>query len=98
LIGGIRPEEYDHFHELIIVDEVARAGSGGILWALFGGLAIGLPPILLFGSKYLQDKVCRDCLTGKKVICLAITEPQAGSDVANLKTEAKITPTASTTL
>jgi alkylation response protein AidB-like acyl-CoA dehydrogenase len=31
-------------------------------------------------------------LAGKKFICLAITEPSAGSDVANLKTTAKLTP------
>lgn len=40
----------------------------------------------------MQDKVTRPCLTGEKVICLAITEPYGGSDVANLRTEAKKTP------
>jgi alkylation response protein AidB-like acyl-CoA dehydrogenase len=29
---------------------------------------------------------------GEKIICLAITEPSAGSDVANIKTEAKKSP------
>lgn len=92
LPGGIKPEELDHFHELILFDEVGRCGSGGVCWAMTGGLSIGLPPILHFGSKFLQDKVVRPCLLGEKVICLAITEPSAGSDVANLKTEAKLTP------
>ena len=32
--------------------------------------------------------MCGPCLRGEKVICLAITEPSAGSDVANLKTTA----------
>ena len=41
-----------------------------------------------FGSKYLQDKVVKDCLQGKKFICLAITEPLAGSDVASIRTTA----------
>jgi len=86
--GTITPEEFDSFHELILVDELARCSSGGVMWALFAGLSSGLPPISLFGSKFLQDKVCRACLTGEKVICLAITEPYAGSDVANLKTTA----------
>lgn len=45
-----------------------------------------------FGSKYLKDKVAGACLRGEKTICLAITEPSAGSDVANLQTEAKKTP------
>jgi alkylation response protein AidB-like acyl-CoA dehydrogenase len=54
-----------------------------------GGLGIGLPPIIHFGSRYLKNKVIRDCLSGEKHICLAITEPTGGSDVANLQTEAK---------
>lgn len=44
---------------------------------------------MLFASKNIKDKVARDCLFGRKGICLAITEPHAGSDVANLTTVAK---------
>jgi len=29
IIGGVKPEEFDVFHELILVDEVSRCGSGG---------------------------------------------------------------------
>ena len=86
----MKPEEYNHFHELILIDELGRAGSGGLMWAIFGGLSIGLPPVLNFGSQYLKDKVAKDCLTGKKVICLAITEPYAGSDVAAIQTSAEL--------
>jgi alkylation response protein AidB-like acyl-CoA dehydrogenase len=50
-----------------------------------GGLGIGLPPVLHFGSPALQDKVAPGCLSGDKFICLAITEPYAGSDVAALR-------------
>jgi len=92
LAGGIAPNEFDAFHEMILLEEVSRAGSGGVVWGLFAGLSIGLPPVLHFGNKALQEKVCRPCLMGEKVICLAITEPSAGSDVANLKTTAKLTP------
>ena len=56
------------------------------------GLGIGLPPVINFGSEYLKDKVVKDCLAGRKNICLAITEPSAGSDVANLVSEAKLSP------
>ncbi|KAJ3297994.1 hypothetical protein HK104_011289 [Borealophlyctis nickersoniae] len=90
-IGGVKPEEFDAFHEFIICDELSRCGSGGVLWGLIGGLGIGLPPVIHFGSDYLKDKVVKDCLQGRKNICLAITEPSAGSDVANLLTEAKKT-------
>lgn len=88
---GIKPEEFDGFHEFIICDELSRCGAGGVLWGLIGGLGIGLPPVLHFGSDYLKDKVVAECIEGRKNICLAITEPSAGSDVANLKCEAKKT-------
>ncbi|CAG8575653.1 2229_t:CDS:2 [Funneliformis caledonium] len=90
-IGGVKVEEFDHFHEFIVTDELARCGSGGVLWGLTGGLGIGLPPILKFASEELKRKVAPECLAGVKNICLAITEPYAGSDVANIKTEAKLT-------
>lgn len=53
-----------------------------------------LSPVLLFLVSlesiisHFQDKVCRDVITGQKLIALCITEPQAGSDVRNLKTTA----------
>jgi alkylation response protein AidB-like acyl-CoA dehydrogenase len=53
------------------------------------GLGIGLPPVIQHGSDYLKKKVVPACLGGDKVICLAITEPTAGSDVAGLKCEAR---------
>lgn len=84
------PEGYDYFHELITVDEVARMG-GGVAWAILGGLGIGLPPVINFkipGNPVLRDRVIKDCLGGEKMICLCISEPTAGSDVAGMKTTA----------
>ena len=91
LAGGLTPDQFDAWTELLITDEISRLGSGGLAWGILGGLSIGLPPILKFGSKYLQDKTCAQCLSGEKVICLAITEPYAGSDVANIQCQAKKT-------
>ncbi|KAL0077398.1 putative acyl-CoA dehydrogenase [Phycomyces blakesleeanus] len=89
LPSGVSAEEFDIFHEFICVDEVARCGSGGFLWALMGGLSIGLPPVINFGSKEMKERVVPGCLSGDKIISLAITEPSGGSDVANLQTTAK---------
>ena len=88
--GDIKPEEFDVWCELISIDEIARCGSGGVVWGLFGGLSIGLPPVSHFGSDELRKRIVGPCLRGEKVICLAITEPYAGSDVANIQCEAKL--------
>ena len=87
-IGSGGPENYDSFHALIFTDELGRCGSGGVLWGIMGGLGIGLPPVYHFGSDYLKEKCVGPCLRGEKFICLAITEPYAGSDVASLRTSA----------
>lgn len=92
IISGLKPSEFDVFHELIGTEELSRCGSGGVLWGLFGGLSIGLPPVLQVGSEEMKQKVAVPCLAGEKFICLAITEPSAGSDVANLKCTAVKTP------
>ena len=56
------------------------------------GSVIGLPPVLNFGRPEVRDRVVPDVLSGKRLICLAISEAFAGSDVAGLKTTAIKTP------
>jgi acyl-CoA dehydrogenase len=56
--------------------------------SLTTGVSFGIPPILKFGNKQLQERFLPDLLLGKKRICIAITEPGAGSDVANIQTTA----------
>lgn len=86
----VSPEQWDLFHELIVTDELSRTGSGGFVWNLVGGFGIGCPPVAKFGTKALKDRILPGLLSGEKRICLAITEPDAGSDVANLTCEAKL--------
>ncbi|CAE8621926.1 unnamed protein product, partial [Polarella glacialis] len=82
--------EPNYFHELVMYDELSRVGSGGFLWGVAGGTTIGLPPIYHHATEAVKDMVVGPCLRGEKVCCLCITEPTAGSDVANLKTSAKL--------
>ena len=86
--GGTPPKDFDAFHDLILVDELSRCAAGGVLWSCFFCFGIALPPVLKTGSDYLKNKVARDVITGKKIMCLAVTEPYAGSDVAGLQTTA----------
>lgn len=84
--GGVR-DGVDIFHSIIASEELARAGSGGLIAGLMTH-GIGLPPIIALGSDELKARVAPDVLTGKKLIALCVTEPSGGSDVANLKTRA----------
>ena len=49
---------------------------------------MALPPIINFGSQFLKDLVVRDVVQGRTTISLIISEPTAGSDVANVQTTA----------
>ncbi len=64
-------------------------GSGGLLASLFSH-NIGLPPVLRYGSEALQQKVIPPVLQGEQIAALAITEPGGGSDVASLRTTARL--------
>ena len=43
-------------------------------------------------NRELRDRVTEEVLSGKKKMCLAVTEAFAGSDVAGLRTTAEKTP------
>lgn len=71
---------------------MARSGLAGPPGSLTTGISFGVPPILRFGNIQLQERFLPELLTGKKRTCIAITEPGAGSDVANIATTAVKTP------
>jgi acyl-CoA dehydrogenase len=69
---------------------LARHGaSGGVFASLFSH-NIGLPPLLNHGTPELQQEVIPPVLRGEKIAALAITEPGGGSDVAALRTTARL--------
>ncbi len=87
------PERYggtegDRFMRIIAMQEIARAGCGGVGAGLFSH-TIGAPPILHRGSEEMKARVLPQILSGEKISALAITEPSGGSDVANLRTTAR---------
>ncbi len=78
----------DGWYRLVATEEIARAGSGGLMASLFSH-SIGLPPIVAHGSQALQRRIVPEVLAGEKIAALAITEPGGGSDVARLCTKAR---------
>ncbi len=84
-LGGVPG---DQFHRIVLSQELARAGSGGVSASLMSH-TIGTPPIVALGSEEMKRRVVPQILSGEKISALAITEPGGGSDVANLSTTAR---------
>ena len=87
------PEEYggvecDLFHRIAMTEEFIKAGSIGLVAGLFS-LNIAVPPILALGTEEQKQRFVPPVLAGEKVAALGITEPNAGSDVANIQTRAE---------
>ncbi len=67
---------------------IESGGSSGLVAALFTH-GIALPHIIANGSADLIDEYVRPTLAGEKIGSLGVTEPDGGSDVANLRTRAR---------
>lgn len=91
ILGVVKVDEWDYLHTGIFSDEMSRSGLAGPGASLTTGIAFGVPPLLKYGSKELQERFLPDLLLGRKRTCIAITEPGAGSDVANIETTAEKT-------
>ncbi|CAJ1335716.1 unnamed protein product [Effrenium voratum] len=85
--GGYGPA-MDAWHKFIYDDELGRVCAGG-LWASLLTHGISLPPILALGNEAQKKRYVKDIVTGQKRCSLAITEPNAGSDVAGMQTTAR---------
>lgn len=88
LLGIGISAELDFLHSLVVIEEFARAGCGGLIASLFSH-TIAAPPIVAGGSAELRARVLPRILSGEKIAALAITEPSGGSDVAALRTRAR---------
>nr|POE47606.1 acyl-coa dehydrogenase apdg [Quercus suber] len=88
ILGVVKVEDFTYFHNMIYIDEMIRSGLSGPGASMTTGIAFGVPPIVKFASEALKQKYLPDLLLGRKRACIAITEPDAGSDVANITTTA----------
>lgn len=72
---------------MVIVTEELSKACGGIALS-FAGTALGAIPIILSGSAEQKQRWLPDIASGKKLAAFALTEPQAGSDAAAVRTTA----------
>jgi acyl-CoA dehydrogenase len=92
-IGLKFPAEYggdgDVVADAVFCEELAWCGSGGLAAGIGAHGGIALPPIWKFGTPEQKQRYLVPGIRGEKIAALAITEPDAGSDVAALRTQAK---------
>ena len=93
-LGLKYPEEYggqggDFVHEAVLVEELSRCASGGTAAGIGAHIGIATPPVWKFGTPDQKQRYLVAAIAGSKIGALAITEPDAGSDVASLRTRAE---------
>lgn len=90
--GAVKGEEFDYFHDMIVGQEMVRANARGFQDGNMAGMTISLSAVLQFANdEAWKKKIADEVFSGKKKICLAITEAFAGSDVAGIRTTAEKT-------
>jgi alkylation response protein AidB-like acyl-CoA dehydrogenase len=73
---------------IVFVEELARCGAGAVPMALSVQSHMATPALAAFGTPEQHDRWLRPALEGTKIAAIAITEPDAGSDVAAIRTRA----------
>src|SRR5881227_2859960 len=93
-LGLKYPEEYggqggDYLHDAVLAEELSRCGSGGLAAGIGAHISIATPPIWKFGTEDQKRRFLVPAIAGEKIGALGITEPDAGSDVAGIRTTAR---------
>ncbi|MEA2355481.1 MAG: hypothetical protein QOD61_1610, partial [Solirubrobacteraceae bacterium] len=92
-LGLSMPEEFggqggDYFCNLVLAEEMAGADSAGTAMGVAVHTDMAMPPIERFGTDEQKREWLEPAIRGEKILCLGITEPDAGSDVAGIRTRA----------
>ncbi len=86
------PEKYggagaDYLYSIIINEELSKRGLTGFMIVLHNDIVA--PYIDSFGSEEQKDHWLPRCVSGETILAVAMTEPEAGSDLASIRTTAR---------
>ncbi len=94
LLGIHKPVEYggmglDYSYNMAMAEELGHVSCGAIPMAIGVQTDMCSPALARFGSKELCEEFLAPNIAGDAVGCIGVTEPSAGSDVANIRTKAE---------
>jgi citronellyl-CoA dehydrogenase len=78
----------DHLFTVVYGEEFGRCATGGVAMAVSVQTDMATPALHRFGSDELKRRYLVSAIAGEMVAAIAVTEPDAGSDVASLRTRA----------
>lgn len=81
--------ELDYWYVVAYVEELVRSRCAGLNMAMLVQGEMATPVIADLGTDEQRKEFLRPALAGEKIAALAISEPDAGSDVAALRTTAR---------
>lgn len=93
-LGITYPEEVggsgcDYFYKVVYCEELPRCNCGGVTMALLVQSDMASPPIHYLGTKEQKERYLTPMIRGEMIAALGVTEPNAGSDVAAMRTTAR---------
>lgn len=77
-----------HLASAAVAEEFGKSTYGGVMASVAVHGELALPYLYRYGSQELQDKYLPKMMSGELIGALAVSEPDAGSDVAAMKTRA----------
>lgn len=81
--------EADIWFTVVLAEELARCGAAGIPMAIFVQTDMATPALAKHGSDALKKQFLEPAIKGDMVCAIAVSEPDAGSDVASIRTRAE---------
>lgn len=81
-------QDADHLFTLILAEEFGRADHGSIAMAVGVQVDMATPSLAKYGTHEQKLRFLTPALRGDAVAAIAVTEPDAGSDVAAIRTRA----------
>jgi citronellyl-CoA dehydrogenase len=78
----------DHSYTVVLMEELGRIAAGGVPMAIQVQTDMATPSLAQFGSEELRQRWLSPALAGEMVCSIAVSEPDAGSDVAGIRTHA----------